>query len=165
MLDALSVLSRQLSRISLGLAAAGLVIMTAIIGWQVFGRFVLGQTPAWSEAGALVLMVWYVTIAAAVGVREGFHIRLTALVDALPEGGRKALDLLAHAVVLGFGAVLAVYGAELVARTWSHAIPSLPVPRGFAYLPLPIAGGLIVLFSIEHMLATLSGRKVEPLWN
>ncbi|MCU0883021.1 MAG: TRAP transporter small permease [Hyphomonadaceae bacterium] len=142
-MKARAVLTRALSRFSVAFSALGLVAMTAIIGWQVFGRFILGESPAWSEQAALVLMVWYVTIAAAVGVREGFHIRLTALVDALPAPATKVIGIAAHAVVLGFGAMLALYGAELVARTWGHAIPSLPVPRGFAYLPLPIAGAMI----------------------
>jgi hypothetical protein len=50
--------------------AAGLVLMTAIIGWQVFGRFVLGSSPSWAEQAALILMIWYVFFAAAAGVRE-----------------------------------------------------------------------------------------------
>lgn len=165
MLDRLASLTRLLSRISLAFAATGLVVMTGIISWQVFGRFVLGESPSWSEASALVLMVWYVTIAAAVGVREGFHIRLTALVDALPGPVRKVPEIAAHGVVLAFGVILAVYGSELVVRTWGHDVPALPVPRGFVYLPLPVAGGLIALFSLEHILAALTGRKVEPLWN
>lgn len=165
MMEALSRITAMLSRFSLAFSALGLVAMTAIITWQVFGRFVLGESPAWSEQAALVLMVWYVTIAAAVGVREGFHIRLTAFAEALPPGWQKSVGIASHLVVLGFGAMMAVYGAELVARTWSHSIPSLPVPRGFAYLPLPIAGGLIVLFSFEHVLAALTNRKVVPLWS
>jgi TRAP-type C4-dicarboxylate transport system permease small subunit len=32
-------------------------------------------------------------------------------------------------------------------------------------VPLIIAGVLIVLFSIEHIIANLQGRVVEPSWN
>ena len=45
--------------------ALGLVVMTAIVGWQVFGRFVLDSSPSWTEQAALVLMIWYVMFAAA----------------------------------------------------------------------------------------------------
>ena len=41
----------------------------------------------------------------------------------------------------------------------------MPVPDGIDYLPLVIAGVLIVLFSIEHVVALLRGQKVEPAWN
>ena len=39
------------------IAAAGLVLMTAIVGWQVFGRYVLNSSPSWSEQAALTLMM------------------------------------------------------------------------------------------------------------
>jgi TRAP-type C4-dicarboxylate transport system permease small subunit len=165
MLSLLSKLTKFLSALCLGLAALGLMATTAIIGWQVFSRFILGDSPAWSEQSALVLMVWYVTLAAAAGVREGFHIRLTACVDALPQGVRKGVEIAAHIVVLGFGVTLGLYGADLVARTWSHTLPTLNLSRGVAYLPLPLSGWLIALFSLEQVLAILKGQKVEPLWN
>ena len=44
----LKVLSHAASRLLIGLAAAGLVAMTVIIGWQVLGRYVLGASPSWS---------------------------------------------------------------------------------------------------------------------
>jgi TRAP-type transport system small permease protein len=39
------------------------------------------------------------------------------------------------------------------------------VPDGIDYVPLIIAGVLIVLFSIEHIVANLQGKTVEPSWN
>ena len=41
----------------------------------------------------------------------------------------------------------------------------LPVPDGIDYVPLVIAGVLIVLFSIEHVIALVRGEDVEPAWN
>jgi TRAP-type C4-dicarboxylate transport system permease small subunit len=41
----------------------------------------------------------------------------------------------------------------------------LPVPDGIDYVPVMIAGTLIVMFSIEHLIATWRGHTVEPAWN
>jgi len=41
----------------------------------------------------------------------------------------------------------------------------LPVPDGIDYVPVIIAGVLIVLFSVEHIVALLRGQTVEPAWN
>ena len=158
-------LSRTLSQIALWLSALGLVGMTAIIGWQVFARYVLNSAPSWTEQAGLFLMLWFILFAAAAGVREGFHIRLSLLQDALKGKPRIALLVFCHLVVLTFGVVMAVAGAELAARTWQHTIPAINVPRGLSYLPLSGAGGLIVFFSIEHIIATLRGTEVKPLWN
>ncbi|MGQ3047646.1 MAG: TRAP transporter small permease [Niveispirillum sp.] len=150
-------LTRLASNLLIGLAGLGLVAMTAIVSWQVFGRFILNSSPSWSEQAALTLMIWFVTLAAAVGVREGFHIRITAVEDAVSPGIRKAMQVLAELVVGGIGAAMLFWGGDLVIRTWGHVIPSLGLSRGFAYLGIPLAGGLIVLFTLERILKTLAG--------
>lgn len=164
MLTLLNTVSRLLSRFALLLAGLGLVAMTAIIGWQVFARYVLNASPAWSEQAALLIMLWYVLIAAAVGVRERFHIALTMLTEALSGRTARAVDVIIVIVVGAFGAALGVWGAELTALTWEHVIPTLGVPRGLAYLPLAVAGWLIVIFSVERLWCDALGREVEPLW-
>lgn len=144
--------ARFASNALIGVAATGLVAMTVIIGWQVIGRFVLGSSPSWSEQAAQVLMIWFAFLAAAAGVREGFHIRIVALEEAAPPRIRRLLQVTAGLVVAGCGLAMLILGGELVMRTWSHTIPSLGLSRGFAYLGLPISGGLIVLFEIERLL-------------
>jgi TRAP-type C4-dicarboxylate transport system permease small subunit len=54
-----------------------------------------------------------------------------------------------------------VLGGELVARTWGHTIPSLGISRGFAYLGLPISGGLILVFALEKIFAPQSDGTKE----
>lgn len=165
MLEPLHALSRALSRASLWLSAAGLSLMTLIIGWQVFARYVLNDTPAWSEQAALFLMLWFILFAAAVGVREGFHIRITLLQDNLPARARGWVRTLCHLAVGGFGLAMTAGGVDLALQTWSHTIPTLGVSRGLSYLPLAGAGALIAFFSLEHILTEARGQEVRPLWN
>ena len=165
MFEALGRLSAGLSRAALYASALGLMGMTGLIGWQVFARKALGAAPAWTEQAALFLMLWFILFAAAAGVREGFHIRITLLQDSLGPRGAAALRVSAHLAVAGFGCAMAWSGAELAAATWSHAIPTLGLPRGAAYLPLSGAGVLIVLFALEQAWAELAGKKVAPLWS
>lgn len=155
----LAILSQWASNLLIALAGLGLVAMTAIVSWQVFGRFILNSSPSWSEQAALTLMIWFVTLAAAVGVREGFHIRITAVEDALPLPARKSMRIVADLVVGAIGAAMLFWGGDLVARTWGHVIPSLGLSRGFAYLGLPLAGGLIILFTLERVLLELRGHN------
>jgi len=150
-------INRWFSDTALWLSAGGLVLMTAIIGWQVFGRYVLNDTPNWSERLSLFLMTWYILLAAAVGVRERFHIGLVFFKEALPGPAALLVDMLVHLLVAAFGAAMIWYGAEMAASTWSHVIPTLGLPVGLGYLPFPLSGTLIVLFSLEHLLVDLRG--------
>lgn len=159
MLDGLKRVNRAASTALLHAGAVGLIVMTAIIGWQVFGRFVLNDSPSWAEQLALVLMIWYVFFAAAAGVREGFHIRILAVQSALKPSGRRMLSLIAHMIVGVSGIALFIWGGELVARTWSHVIPTLGLPRGVAYLPLPLSGVLMALFAVELIIEDGRGEE------
>lgn len=53
-----------------------LLIMTVIVSWVVFSRFVLNKTPAWGEEGALLCMVWFGFLCMALGVRDNRHISI-----------------------------------------------------------------------------------------
>jgi TRAP-type C4-dicarboxylate transport system permease small subunit len=67
---------------------------------------------------------------------------------------------IAGLVVAGCGLAMLVLGGELVLRTWSHTIPSLGLPRGLAYLGLPISGALILIFALEQMFS--APPKADP---
>ncbi len=37
--------------------------------------------------------------------------------------------------------------------------------EAYRYAPLVISGAMIILFSIEHLIALINGTDVEPAWN
>ena len=129
----------------------GLVAMTAIIGWQVFGRFVLNSSPSWTEQASLILMIWYVMFAAAAGVYEGFHIRIALIEDRLGDAAAPLRRVIA-AIVLLLGLVLLIYGADMVWLVRNNTIPSLGISRSVAYVPLPISGLLMALFALPQII-------------
>lgn len=153
--------SRAASRLLIVLAATGLVIMTVVVAWQVFGRYALSSSPSWTEQTAQVLMIWFAFLAAAAGVREGFHIRIVALEEAVSPGVRRAMQMASGLVVAACGLAMLVLGGELVLRTWSHTIPSLGISRGLAYLGLPISGAFIVIFALEKAFAPEAEQAKE----
>jgi len=153
--------SLSVSNLFIVVGAVGLLAMTAIITWQVFGRYVLNQSPDWSEQTALILMIWYVMFGAAAGVREGFHIRIEALERALPAWASRCTRLIAHSAVGLCGLAMTIWGGMLVLGTWSHVVPTLGVSRGAVYLAIPIAGVLIALFSLERIIAEIGGAPEQ----
>ena len=165
MANAVEEFSGKISLLSKWVASIGLLLMTAIIVVQVFSRYVLNDSPVWAEQAALLLMIWYVFIAAAAGVREGFHIRIAVIAESLPEILQRWVRLLTHFLVLMFGVAMAVFGAQLAAATWEHVIPTLGLSRGLAYVPISVSGVLIVGFSAEQLLADLRSKELRPLWN
>ena len=121
MANAVEEFSGKISLLSKWVASIGLLLMTAIIVVQVFSRYVLNDSPVWAEQAALLLMIWYVFIAAAAGVREGFHIRIAVIAESLPEVLQRWVRLLTHFLVLMFGVAMAVFGAQLAAAILAPA--------------------------------------------
>ncbi len=152
-------MANTMSRWLIAFGSAGLMAMTAIITWQVFGRFVLNSSPSWTEQASLILMIWYVMFAAAAGVHEGFHIRIALLEEKLGERARPVLRFVALVVAL-LGLVLLVYGAQLCWLVRGNVVPSLGISRAVAYIPLPVSGLLMALFALPQI---VTGRHpVEP---
>jgi TRAP-type C4-dicarboxylate transport system permease small subunit len=158
-------LCATLARLSLGLAVVGLLAVVLCVQWQVFGRYVLNDTPTWAEALALLLVLFVTAFGLAVGVRDAGHIGLESMVALLPPAWQRRAELLIHALVGLFGALMVKGGSVWASAKWSEKKPMLPVPDGIDYVPMMIAGVLIVLFSLEHLIATWRGTTVEPAWN
>lgn len=143
-------MANTVSRWLIGFGSAGLLAMTAIIAWQVFGRFILDSSPSWTEQASLILMIWYVMFAAAAGVHEGFHIRIALLEERLGEHARPIMRLVA-AIVAVLGLVLLVYGLQLCWLVRGNVVPSLGISRSVAYVPLPVSGLLMALFALPQI--------------
>jgi len=156
-------LTQELARIALVISTAGLVLMTLIIGWQVFARYVLNASPAWSESAALLLMLYYIMLAAAVGVYENFHLGLKVLLDAVPANIRTVLEVLNNSLIIIFGMAMLVNGSRLAQFTADHIMPALDISRSFAYWPFAAAGLFISIFALERlMLAIISENFLNP---
>ena len=153
------------AQLALMIAVAGLCLIVAAVAIQVFGRYVLNDTPTWAEAGALVLVIWVTMLGAAVGVRDAGHIGMESLLVLVSENVRGRLELVIHALVAVFGLLMAYNGALLAESVWGYRIPTLGIPEGLNHVPVAIAGVLIVLFSIEHIIAAVRGVEVEPAWH
>ncbi|MBL1435708.1 MAG: TRAP transporter small permease [Rhodobacteraceae bacterium] len=145
------------ARISLWLSGIGLVLMTALISWQVFGRFVLNDSPSWTEPLAVILMGWFVFLGAAVGIREGYHLSFDILVMIVPPKGKLFLYSLSDMVIIAFASGMVYFGSSLAALAWAATLPSLGFPGGVAYLPIVLGGGLMVIFSIERLARRMAG--------
>lgn len=149
-----------LSRWSLRAAVLGLVVLVVCVQWQVLGRYVLNDSPTWTEPVALLLVLYITALAVAVGVRDAGHLGMESLVGLLPRTAQRVAEALIHLCVMAFAVLLAVAGWEWLTLKWDEPKPMLGVPEGLDYLPLVMAGVLIVLFCIEHLIALWRGTAI-----
>jgi TRAP-type C4-dicarboxylate transport system permease small subunit len=151
----------RLNTLALYVAGIGLVTMTAIVGWQIFCRYVLNDSPSWTEPGAVMLMSWFILLGAAVGVRENNHMGFDVLLYVLPPAAKAWLRMISDVAVLIFGGGMVWYGGKLVGLTWNTTLPSLGISGGWDYVPLVGGGVLVVLFALERIILRLTGAPID----
>ena len=147
------------------LGIVGLVAVIAAVSWQVFGRYILNSTPTWAESLALLLVLYVTMLGVAVGVRDAGHIGLESFLVLAPDWLRLKMEILIHVLVLLFGAAMAWNCAFLAESVWDYRLPTLFISEGWKYVPAAVSGVLIVLFSLEHIIALAQGREVDPSWS
>jgi TRAP-type C4-dicarboxylate transport system permease small subunit len=141
-----------LATLALGLAGAALVAMALVQAWQVFARYVLNDSPGWTEPLALLLMSFAVMFGAAVAVRRETHFAFQTFRDAAPGPARWLLKSVSRLIAAASGAGLMVLGGVLMIDEWPVAMAGAPLPSGLKFAGLCIGGALILLFAIERLL-------------
>ena len=119
---------------------------------SVIGRYVpFIPDPSWSEEVVLTLMSYMAVLSAALAIRRGAHIRMTAFDRYLSENVLKVLDLVADIMVFAFAVVMLVigynYATTIGAKGTYVSMPS--VSRIWIYLPIPVAGISMIVFELE----------------
>lgn len=160
----LSVLNGALSRWAMYLACTCLLGLLGVVIYGVVMRYVFSDAPAYVEQVALLLVVSVAMFGAAAGVRDAGHIGLDSLVKALPAQAQSWCRGAVQLLVVCFALALLAGGTLMAVSTRASTIPTLGISEAFRYLPVLVAGVLMLLFCCEHLLAQWAGTVVEPSW-
>lgn len=142
-------------------AGTALVTMTVLLGYQVFGRYVLNDTPTWVDPLSLLLVMLIAFLGAAIGVYENTHLSVVVLRNIVSRRIRGLLVIISDLAMAVFGALMAWYGGLLTAFKWGTLIPMIQWSEGMRSLPLAICGGLIFVFSLGHLARRFLGRDTR----
>jgi TRAP-type C4-dicarboxylate transport system permease small subunit len=131
---------------------AALVLISAVIPWAVFTRYVLNSAASWPEPLAILLTIVLTFIGAAAAYRLNLHMNVSYFADRLPQPWRGWLNLVVQLLMALIAIFMIVWGERLVEVTWHNTIPDFPfLSVGITYLPIPIGGGCLLLFIIERI--------------
>ncbi|MCE8014848.1 TRAP transporter small permease [Halomonas sp. MCCC 1A17488] len=144
-----------------GLAAL-LLVMTVLIFWQVFARFVIGKPLFFSDEIARFAMLWLTFIGAGYAYRRGALIS----VDIVLEYAGKTLGcLLRIAIILCsalFAFIMVKYGLDIVERVSSQTAPSTRISMMWPYLAVPVGGVVILINSVGLLIDEALGKPYSP---
>ena len=141
-----------------------LVTDILITSMSVLGRYVsFIPDPSWSEEVVLTLMAYMAVISAALAIRRGAHIRMTAFDVYIPKQVIKILDLLSDLCILFLAFVMLIVGWKYASTIGSKgSYVSLPkLSRFWMYFPIPVAGFAMIVFQLEAIYNHIKGFFIK----
>ena len=145
------------------LAGTALVLISAVIPWAVYTRYVLNSASSWPEPTAVLLTIVLTFFGAAACYRLGTHMNVTVGVAACRRARAGSSDFIVEILMLIFAVFMVVYGYKLCVATWNNTIAEFPALRvGIVYSPIPFGGVFTLLFIIEHLTIGRPANEADP---
>lgn len=132
---------------------AAVALMFACIALQVVMRYVFSNALSWSEELALLMFSWAALGGLALGVREGFHVRLSLLLDPMPAAARRWLERGIELLTAVFGAYLLWSGWRYVDITRGGTSAAIAYPIELLHGIAPLAGLFVLIFAVERLVS------------
>ena len=139
-------------------AALFIIVVLAVIG-----RYVFGRSLTWTEEVPRYLLIWISFLGAAAGVAQREHVGFDVLFNALPAAVRRWLGAAIGILILFFGWNMLRYGIVFVKDFGPDMMETIPYSNYWYYVAMPIAGALLVLFSVRSIVDALLGRHESQI--
>lgn len=128
-------------------------VLSVVVTYIVFSRYVLSLTPRWSEEIPRLILIWLTFIGTISGFARNGHFNAGILKFLIPKGRfYKNINLFCRFLVFlstAFFLIILIYsGVQLTNFTWSHQSTALSLPIGLFYIALPISCLLSLIIMI-----------------
>lgn len=122
--------------------------------FQVFSRYIIGQSFTWTEELARFSLIWMTVLGAAYLNAKKEHLSMDFLYDKMTPSNQKKVSILIEVLVFLFALIIMVIGGSNLVYTTLHLEQlsgTLRIPLGYIYAVLPFSGFLIMCFSVYHI--------------
>ena len=140
-----------LARAALAVAGSALLLLVAVQAWQVVARYLLNDSPGWTEPVSVLCMTTAMMLGAAVAVRDDRHFSFQLLLHRLPPAMARLLRVAIQLAIAAAGALLAGWGSVLATDLRDVRTAGAPMSLGLLYLPVVAGGALILLFALARV--------------
>lgn len=148
-LQALGRVMNFLYYLTMVLAIVGLIVVVAVVSWQVFSRYVAESGAPWAPELSQIAFVWTALFAIAVGVRQGRHMSINVFASIKSKKFNNILDTISTVAVLFVCYVIVVNAIDSLSISFNRVFPALGIEVGWMQLALPVGFTLCALFAIE----------------
>ena len=144
------------------IAAVLLSIMTLLVLYQVFTRYVLNNPAAFTEELVRYSLIWTGFIGAAYAFSTREHMALTLVIHKLDDKKKRTLQTVINLLILLFALfVMTIGGVKLALSAQKVYSALLGIPRSLVYAMAPVSGVFIMIAQIINIYEDITGNVIE----
>ncbi len=132
-----------------------MAVIAIVIPYEVFGRYLLAKMSTWSGEVSTYSLVWASMLGGAVGLKKGYQVGMTAVLDAVTPTVAKLLRGIGFIFMFFFLGVMIYYGVDQTLANAAQRSPAMQIPMCYPYAALPIGFTLMLLVTVEDLLMFL----------
>lgn len=132
-----------------------LVLVSLVVFYSVFLRYVFKSPLAWSEEVARYMFIWMVFLGFSIAEKSGDHFKIEVFIEMAPLKLRLVIEVLLNLLIFYALFVLFQEGVNYYDQGKSGLSTILEMPLNYIYVALPIAMVLTFLNRIDTAQRTL----------
>lgn len=137
-----------------------MVVIALVIPYEVIGRYVFQKMSMWSGEVSTYSLVWASMLGGAVGLKKGYMIRMTTVLESVPEKVVKFLKFLSYICSLIFFGAMFGYGLFQTLYNAKQTSPAIGLVMSYPYAALPTGFFIMFFLTMEELLTFLGmGQK------
>ncbi len=159
----LGVIDTFISRLEAIILATGVILMALNTVANVVGRFVFGQSIFFSGEINRILIIMITFAGIGYAARHGRHIRMSAIYDAFPVAGRKAVMIIIALVTSATMFFLFYYsiGYIITLESRGRVLPALGLPIWWIYIWVPVG---FAITGIQYFLTAVKNFREKDVY-
>ena len=158
-------LLRSFNAALLKFASWGVILSMAaiaiVIPYEVFGRYVLGSMSTWTGEFSQYALVWASMMGGVVGLKRGYQVGITTLIDRLPPRPARLLQGAGVLFMLFFFALMTVHGIGQVMMNANQTSSTMGIRMSIPYAALPAGFFVMLCVTLEQLLDFLNGAPMR----
>lgn len=138
-----------------------MLAMVCLIAYQVFMRYVLNNTPGWTEELSILLMGWFVFLGVAVALKEDLHISIEMIVSRLPKKLAHVVEIANSFLILVMSGIFIYFGFTLAWALRHNVLPGTGLSVAIQRVPVGVAGVFMALIMFLKLAEQLAVSREE----
>ena len=114
---------------------------------QIFGRFLLDNTPPWTEEASRLFFIYAISFASGLALKNQYYVHWDLLYNKLSVKGRKFMDVFIPLLTFLLFILMAIFSLRFVQMGLAETSPSMGINMSVPFLSMTVMSAALSYYS------------------